>query len=436
TIYVIVLHPALEELLGGGIYAEYRTDDARLTIEIIKAAERHGAVCLNYVEVVDFQVENDRLAGLICEEKLTGERFQIAGKYVVNASGAWVEAVQKLVPTFPKVSNFRKGRSPQTAENLSGSFKLSERSAPLRNPKLFLSKGVHVVVSHERLPLRQSVYFDLPDGRMMFAIPRLRATYLGTTDTPFHGNPDHVFAENQDVAYILEGTNRMFPTAKLTFADVESTWAGLRPLIYEEGKSASEMSRKDEIFISPQGLISIAGGKLTGYRRMAERVVNLVAGQFKKEQGKVFPASTTDKIPLLAEPFSSAAEVAVFQKSLEIKVAELGLPTHFAAYLVENYGKDADKILAQTAQVQSALQVLTGLPNRRPDLALLLAELEYCFENEMVVKPLDFLERRTGRLNFNIGSIEPNLDEVLDKFDLTQEERAAVSKVIFEKNHF
>ncbi len=106
---------------------------------------------------------------------------------------------------------------------------------------------VHSVVARERLPLNRAVYFDVEDGMMFFARPRLRCTYIGTTDTPYKGDPNAIPTYVEDVTYLLKGTNAIFPTADLKIGDVESSWAGVRPLIFEEGKDASEMSRKDEI---------------------------------------------------------------------------------------------------------------------------------------------------------------------------------------------
>ena len=166
-------------------------------------------------------------------------------KVVVNAAGPWVDELREI-------NKSKEGK------------------------RLHLTKGVHIVVSHTKLPVKQAIYFNVDDGRMIFAIPRGRITYIGTTDTFYDGDKDQVFTTREDAEYLVAAVNANFPSVSLTVSDIESSWAGLRPLIYEEGKSASELSRKDEIFESPSGLISIAGGKLTGYRKMAERVVNLV----------------------------------------------------------------------------------------------------------------------------------------------------------------
>lgn len=369
------LEPALrkEGLIGGGFYAEYRTDDARLTIEIIKTALEHQAACLNYIEIVDFtRDESGQINGAVCSDKTTHERFTLCARHIVNAAGPWVD-------------------------------QLRDKDRSLHGKRLFLSKGVHIVVSRDRLPIRHAIYFDVPDGRMLFAIPRHRATYIGTTDTPFSGDPDQVFANREDVDYLLTGVNSMFPNARLVREDVESTWAGLRPLIYEEGKSATEMSRRDEIFESHTGLISIAGGKLTGYRKMAERTTDLVAGKLAASGNRRFAASMTKNMPLQKNAFSDADEVLQFVRTLEREVAAAGLPSFYADYLVENYGRESRAILSAAAGFQNA-----------PQTALLRSELAYCLAGELVLKPADFLERRTGRLYFHIQSVWDNLDVVLE----------------------
>ncbi|MDX1942322.1 MAG: FAD-dependent oxidoreductase, partial [Saprospiraceae bacterium] len=199
-------------LKGSGLYAEYRTDDARLTIEIIKTASQYDALCINYVKTEDFIYKDGLIAGVQCKDLLSNEIFDIKANYVINAAGPWVDELRK-------------------------------KDKSLKGKHLFHSKGVHLVVPYDKLPLKHSVYFDVPDGRMMFAIPRHRATYLGTTDTPYHEDLNNIIITQDDVEYILNAVNNMFPDVKLATEDVESSWAGLRPLIHEEGKSASEMSR-------------------------------------------------------------------------------------------------------------------------------------------------------------------------------------------------
>ena len=141
---------------------------------------------------------------------------------------------------------------------------------------MILSKGVHLVFDQSAFPLQQAVYFDTPDKRMVFAIPRDGKTYVGTTDTFYDASRATIKITTEDRAYIMDAIHYMFPDLQIAEKDIESGWAGIRPLIHEEGKNPSEISRKDEIWQSDTGLITIAGGKLTGYRKMAETVVGMV----------------------------------------------------------------------------------------------------------------------------------------------------------------
>jgi len=362
-------------LVGGGYYAEYRTDDARLTIENIKTAYQYDALSANYVKAIDFNYQDEKVCGVKCQDMLTGNQFDITSKYIISAAGPWVD-------------------------------KLRKKDKSLSGKHLFLSKGVHIVVPHDRFPLKQSVYFDIPDGRMMFAIPRHRTTYIGTTDTPYEGGLNHIPIDLEDVTYLLDATNQMFPKANLTVADVESSWAGLRPLIHEEGKSASEMSRKDEIFESETGLISIAGGKLTGYRKMAERVVDVVAERFQTEHNRSLPETQTKKIPIHGGPFTDGDQVRGYWEGIAKRIKPLGLSNYHAIYLVSNYGKETERIL----------QEWTTWKADDPETTLARAEAWYTREYELAQTALDFYNRRSGRLYFNLPSIRPTLPVVLNDF--------------------
>ena len=260
------LEPLLPKkiLKGAGYYAEYRTDDARLTIENIKTSLQFGATALNYASVTDFIYSDEKVAGVVVNDQITGDTFNIDAKYVISAAGPWVDELRT-------VNNSKKGK------------------------RLHLTKGVHLVFPYEKLPVKQSVYFDVPDGRMMFAIPRGKVTYVGTTDTNYNDDKDKVQTDLADAIYLLSAVNNMFPKINLEMEDIVSSWAGLRPLIHEEGKSASELSRKDEIFTSDTGLISIAGGKLTGYRKMAERVVDQVVKKLEEDHEMLFKKCKTGR---------------------------------------------------------------------------------------------------------------------------------------------
>ncbi|RMF20707.1 MAG: FAD-dependent oxidoreductase, partial [Bacteroidetes bacterium] len=347
--------------------------DARLTIEVIKTAARQGALCLNYLSAEGFCYEGGRVCGVQVRDELQGQAFELRSRYVVSAAGPWVDRLRKL-------------------------------DHSLRGKHLFHSKGVHLAVPHQRLPLRHAVYFDVPDGRMLFAIPRERVTYLGTTDTPYHGSLECVEATLEDAEYILRGVNHIFPDARLRLEDVESSWAGLRPLIFEEGKKPSEMSRRDEIFESPSGLLSIAGGKLTGYRLMAKKVVDRIARRYRRAFRRRFEPCRTHRIPLHPQPFADYPAAQAFAQTLHPRLQSLELDTSWATYLVHRYGPDAAEILRRCEAA-----------NLRGETGLIQGEVRYGVEREGVCTALDFYERRSGRLFFHLPSIAPTRGVVLEE---------------------
>lgn len=361
------IEPLIDEsvLEGGGIYAEYRTDDARLTIEVLKTASNYGADIINYAEGLEFLYDDaNKIRGMEWKDNLTGDTYKLSASHVISAAGPWVD-------------------------------QLREKNKSLQGKHLHPTKGVHIVVPHERFPVKQSVYFDVPDGRMIFAIPRGRVTYVGTTDTDYSGDLDDVRTNREDVEYLVDGVNHIFPSVDLKAKDVESTWVGLRPLIEEEGKSASQLSRKDEIFESETGLLSIAGGKLTGYRKMAERIIDRLLNNLNGQNQKKISKCITDRIPLTGGTFQSSIDVDSYTSDIEKKLQSIGLD-QMADYLVSNYGKQTDLIIE-------------GFNERRekdPEIRLGMAELDFTLKYEAVFSLLDFFERRTGRLYFDIGSID------------------------------
>ncbi|MBJ7882915.1 glycerol-3-phosphate dehydrogenase/oxidase [Gelidibacter salicanalis] len=362
-------------ILGSGLYAEYRTDDARLTIEVLKKAASFGATIINYCEMKSFNYNDDsKIKSLNCKDHNTGNTFKIKAGNYVSAAGPWVD-------------------------------KLRTKDHSMTNKYLHLTKGVHIVFPNGKLPVKQPLYFDVPDGRMIFAIPRGRATYVGTTDTNYSGNLDRVVATKNDAEYLLNAINGTFPDVNLSIDDIESNWAGLRPLIHEEDKDPSELSRKDELFISESGLISIAGGKLTGYRRMAHRVIEAVLKTMKSKHKKGLKKSKTEKIPLVSPSLENSHNVEIYQKELEIKLLELGiLDTYHAWYLCATYGKQSDIIIdkSKTFDNKDALE------------RLIRAELWYAIHHEMTNSLTDFFVRRTGRLYFDIPSVKKYMKLIFD----------------------
>ncbi len=370
------LEPLLPKkiLKGAGYYAEYRTDDARLTIETIKTSLQHGAKALNYAEVTDFIYDDKKVAGVIVKDAISGKTFKIKSKYVISAAGPWVDELRS-------VNNSKKGK------------------------RLHLTKGVHLVFPHEKLPVKQSVYFDIPDGRMMFAIPRGKVTYIGTTDTNYAKDKDHVETDLVDALYLISAVNNMFPKINLEMEDIVSSWAGLRPLIHEEGKSASELSRKDEIFTSDTGLISMAGGKLTGYRKMAERVLNRIAKKMVEDFDIEIKECTTEEIPLCGNDFKKFKHVKKYIDEIYERIKGDGFTKYNAWFLVTNYG-------IQT----TILDYYSKQKGENNEIRLALAELCFGIDYEMVHNPMDFFIRRTGRLYFDIDSVRSLMDPVLEVF--------------------
>jgi len=371
----LALEPLLNEatLLGSGYYSEYRTDDARLTIELIKAAQRKGALCLNYCEVHSLSDADSKIDGVVVKDQIGGRVLYVKAKYVVNACGPWVDHIRKMNNSITK-------------------------------KRLHLTKGVHVVLPHEKLPVKHSVYFDVPDGRMIFTIPRGRTTYIGTTDTEYKGDLDNILTTREDAQYLIDAVNITFPGIRLTLGDIESSWAGVRPLIHQEGKSASEISRRDEIFEAPDGMISIAGGKLTGYRKMAQKTVDLVVNRFEKTDGIKFGPCTTRHIPLTEDPLWNEEEVDYYKGTINLKLKAIGLSDYYAGYLVANYGKQSDQIISSMDQFTAS----------KPEEALIRSELKFCVDHEMVCTSADFFDRRTGRLSFDIGSVIQFKDIVIN----------------------
>jgi glycerol-3-phosphate dehydrogenase len=372
------------KLLGGGLYYEYRTDDARLTIENIKKAVEHGAVCINYAKFVKPIYENSKIAGAEIKDVIHNTNFELRAKCVVNATGPWVDQIRK-------------------------------KDNSLKGKRLQLTKGVHLVLPYAKLPLKQAIYFDVKDGRMIFAIPRQGKTYVGTTDTVYNKLINEPITSKDDVKYILKAVNNMFPTVALKPRHVESSWAGLRPLIHEDGKSPSELSRKDEIFESESGLLSIAGGKLTGYRKMAERIVDKVIDHIEFIGSK--PCQTVN-LPVFGADFASSDEISQLIIDLTSANKALGLGVEQIKSWIFKYGTETTTIIEH---YQHLLKTHTD-----NEVCATLAELNYCIDNESVLRLEDFYIRRTAKLYFDYSNIHKYLDDAAkllqDKLAYTDEE--------------
>lgn len=245
-----------ERLNGAVLYPEFLTDDARLVLANIRSAQGAGAVVINHAAASDLTGE-----GLIATSTLDDNLgARIKAKLVVNAAGAWVDAVRGL-------------------------------EAGESDTRMSMSRGIHLVLPRARLPIEATIIIRAPDKRSIFAVPRGAFTYIGTTDV-FHDGADYWPAPTrEDIDYLLRATEAALTIDPIRDGEIVSLWSGVRPLIAQPGKKANEVSRKDEIWTSPSGMISIAGGKLSAYRAMAERVVDLAIERLGQT---ALPCATAD----------------------------------------------------------------------------------------------------------------------------------------------
>ncbi|MBC1997167.1 glycerol-3-phosphate dehydrogenase/oxidase [Listeria marthii] len=365
-------------LKGSGYYVEYRTDDARLTIEVMKKAVELGANAINYTKAEHFLYDdNKQVVGVTVTDRLSGKAYDIKGHRVINAAGPWVDKVRKL----------------DYATN---------------NKHLRLTKGIHLVIDKQKFPMEQAVYFDTPDGRMVFAIPRDKKVYVGTTDTVYDEAVINPKALESDHNYVIKAINYMFPDVHITEKDIESSWAGVRPLIYEEGKDPSEISRKDEVWFSESGLITMAGGKLTGYRKMAEKLLDDVSKSLAKETGKKYKPVQTKHLPISGGDIGGSEHLEAFlSKKAKEGNNRFGWTLEEGREKAKRFGSNIDQLFTYAQEHKD--QNETTLPNS------LYAELRYSIQHEAVTTPIDFLLRRTGYLLFDMPYLLEWKDAVVDE---------------------
>lgn len=242
------LVPALNQtqLTGAVRYFDGFTNDARLVLDTLRSAARHGARVSNYTRFT--AASRAQMWQAEVTDQLTGATGTIPTRAIVNATGPWADAL------------------------------------PHSRVKLRITKGVHLVVERSRVPVPDTVV--MTEGkRILFAIPWGERTILGTTDTDYAGDPARVHTDQADMAYVLAVTNQFFPQARLTAADVISSWAGLRPLIADPHGKPSDISRSHEIRSPEPGWWDVAGGKLTTYRLMAEQTVDQVVKMLMAANG-------------------------------------------------------------------------------------------------------------------------------------------------------
>jgi len=332
------------DVVGAGRYFDASVDDARLTLLTAKAAHAAGAVVANYAEVVGLLRVANKVVGAQVRDALSGDEIEVKARAVVNATGPWVDQVLAL------------DASPERA-------------------MLRPTKGVHLIVPRAKLPTRDAVVLRSPaDNRAMLVIPWGDFTIIGTTDTDYAGRPEEVAADRADCAYLLDTVHTLMPDAPVEESDVISTYAGLRPLIAADAANPSAVSREHAIAETKSGLVTIAGGKLTTHRAMAEQLIDRVQAKLLRDSG-ITPKSRsrTEDAPL----------------AVSGSIALPDLPEKTAAHLVEAYGADVIEVLRIGASADGLDDpIVAGRPYLR-------AEAIYAVDNEMAVTLCDFLMRRT-----------------------------------------
>ncbi len=358
------MFPALatDGLDGGVLYWDCATDDARLTLATARAAHDAGAWVLPYTEVVEFGLHRARIDGAVVRDRFTGVQHRISARVVVNATGPWADRT----------------------------LGLRRQRARLLRP----TKGVHIVLPASRLPLAATMAIPREEEHFVFAIPSGERVLVGTTDTDYDGDYDSVQATADEVRSLLEALNGAFPDAKLGPEDVVGSWGGLRPLISPTGDVADPMavSREHHLAEDDDGLITIAGGKLTTYRLMAAEVVELVAKRLRKDGMHVGRCPT-------ASVLLPGGHGVRWEDGVLVTTGPGGPAADRDA--VERFGADTATHLRLTyggrwVDVAARVRADSALGERIvADLPYLWAEVDHAVEQELAITLEDVMRRRT-----------------------------------------
>lgn len=406
-----------EGLIGGGKYLDFNNNDSRLVIENIKQANDDGADLLSHAKVVGFDYENDKIVAVKVEDLLSGETFTVKSHAVINTTGPWSDTIRQL----------------------DGS---DEKPAQMRP-----TKGVHFVVDNSKLSVSQPIYFDTgeQDGRMVFVLPRENKTYFGTTDTDYTGDFEHPTVTQEDVDYLLRVVNHRFPNANLSIDDIEASWAGLRPLIdsnnasdynggdagrlsertfdelaalfedYSNQKverstiedklqdlgsntsergdgSPSSVSRGSDLSVATSGLFTLAGGKITDYRKMAKGAMERIIPVVTDITGKSYELVQSSTYPISGGQFDPNSYETAMEKFANVGVAR-GLTYGQSLNLAKLYGSNMNRVI-------SYLPVAKEYAAKYDYPVDIAVSLIYALEEEGVYTPLDFFARRTTFMLF------------------------------------
>lgn len=429
-----------EGLLGGGEYLDYRNNDARLVIENIKRANQDGALVASRVKAVGYlKDENGKVIGVKAEDVLTGNVFEIKARIVINTTGPWSDVVRNLDNGEQQIQQMRP------------------------------TKGVHLVIDNSKIKVPNATYFDtgLGDGRMVFVIPRENKTYFGTTDTDYRGDLKHPTVTQEDVDYLLEIVNNRFPDVNITLDDIESSWAGLRPLIsgnnasdYNGGdngsiseesfdnlistvsrylnkeasrddvtesilaiesntseKNPSSISRGSSLDIDDNGLVTLAGGKITDYRKMAEGAMREIIDMLAENYGRNYRLVNSKTYPVSGGELNPANVESELETFAQLGVKR-GLDIADARYIANVFGSNAPRVF----NLANELEAAEGLTIR--DTLV----LHYTMREEAVLTPVDYFLRRTNHLLFMRETmddlIQPIANEMAKYLGWSEEDKA------------
>jgi glycerol-3-phosphate dehydrogenase len=342
---VVELLPALapRNPTGGYLFYDCQTDDARLVLTVLGEAERFGAICANRLKVTELVHEDGQASGVHVRDGETGAEFRIDADNVVNATGVWAD---RLRP--------------------------EELHDEAEVPKIMPSRGSHVTLAQTNLPLVAGAIVPATGGRSIFALPWLGRSLIGTTDNNYEGNIDHVQPSGEDIDYLLEATNSFFGTS-IAVDDLTGAYAGVRPLISSgDSRKSVDISRKAELYETSSGLITITGGKLTTWRRMAKLAVDRLV----EREGRQAPCRTHE-IPL-GQPVDPGSLPRIE-----------GVPDASYGALASRYGHAAENVLRSAAERGELAQPII------PDLPDLLAEAPFSARHEQARSVADVLLRRT-----------------------------------------
>jgi glycerol-3-phosphate dehydrogenase len=340
---VVELLPALAEREPSSAFLFYdcQTDDVRLVLTVLGEAERFGAVMANRCRVLELIEENGRADGVRCRDELGGREFELRADNVVSATGVWADTI----------------RSEEVLD-------------AAEVPRIRPSRGTHITLAHESLPLVAGAIVPAGGGRSIFALPWLGRSLIGTTDNDYEGGLDHIPSDDGDVDYLLDACNEFFGTS-LGRADLTGAYAGVRPLISTgDSKKSVDISRRAELFETRSGLVTITGGKLTTWRRMAKLAVDRVV----EREGREAPCRTHE-IPLGEPADDLPAPGGVDEGSLALLAGRYGYAAHDVLALVEERPELGRRVV--------------------PELPDLLVEAPFAARYEQAASVADVLLRRT-----------------------------------------